>query len=75
MTEPVYIAQTFEARHQRTQEDIRLWFNEAAADASRYGGKFARFTYIEGGKGLLIEVWDKPPRTMGKPRWQLEAVG
>lgn len=67
MSEPEYIAQTFEREHTR---DPQAWFSRRMDEAREKGLRYLRFTHDNG--GLLIEVWsERWPQDQGEPRWQM----
>ena len=74
MSEPVYIAQTFEPDHMESHATRRQWLDERLAEAIKKGGKSMRATVSDDGAGLLLEVWSSvyPPNDQGAPRWNFE---
>lgn len=72
MTEPIYIAQTFEREHTITNYAIKAWFSERSKEARERGAPFGRATFSSDG-GLLFEAWTEGPDDQGAPRWSYAA--
>ncbi len=76
MTEPVYVAQTFEAEHVTNQDTMTAWFKMRIDEAAARGATWFRYSYTEKGDGLLIEAWVKQPTVEqgeGEQRWAFAA--
>jgi len=72
MSEPDYIAQTFEADHVADHGTMYDWFDRQGAEAKKIGCAFPRYTRSEDGNGLLFEAWKSRPSEQGAPRWRFE---
>lgn len=74
MTEPFYIAQTFEPEHVESVEAKRKWFRSRFEEANKQDKDFRMFwrlTFSDDGLGLLLECWSERPDDQGAPRWSL----
>lgn len=72
MSEPDYIAQTFEPEHVAERDSMYAWFDVQAAEARKIGCTFPRYSRSEDGTGVLFEAWKVRPFDQGEPRWHLE---
>tara|TARA_R110000796_G_scaffold15155_1_gene48686 strand:+ start:730 stop:957 length:228 start_codon:yes stop_codon:yes gene_type:complete len=69
MSDPIYVAQTFDPEHCDSQFSKQEWFRERAGEASEKGATFGRYSVWPDGTGLLIEGWTKRPADQGEQRW------
>lgn len=72
MTEPFFIAQTFDPYVVGDEAASRAWFDLRAKEADAEGGTFSRFTVSDAGDGLLFECWKERPVDQGEPRWKIQ---
>ena len=72
MSEPFFIAQTFEPDVVGDAEAAQAWVQLRVEEAAAEGGTFARCTFSDAGDGLLFECWEGVPADQGEPRWQLQ---
>lgn len=84
MSEPDYVAQTFEAQHTASDMTALAWWQQRADEAKAKGCTFLRLTSdffpvrTERGTveraGLLFEAWIVRPEDQGAPRWLFAAA-
>lgn len=80
-TEPIYIAQSFEAEHTASSDAAMQWWGQQLAEAREKNDAerlWPRFSWTPEGtepRGILIEVWDQKPAEEGAPRWALQLAG
>ncbi len=71
MSEPIYIAQTFEPEHVEMPLD---WWRARWREAVEEGATWPRYSWTDDEPyGLLIEAWEERPHDQGEPRWSLTA--
>lgn len=76
MTEPFYVAQTFEPDAVQSQDSRMQWWRSHAIKARATGGVWNRYSVMNdvdeaGNDGLLFECWRERPSDEGVPRWNL----
>lgn len=71
MSEPFFIAQTFEPKHVESTISRLGWWAGQEIEARSLGGTFPRYAISEDGRGLLFECWKDRPKDQGEPRWQM----
>lgn len=74
MSEPIYIAQTFEPEHMKGKAALD-WWRARGAEAIAKGATFPRYSWREDPPGLLIECWEQRPDDQGEQRWSLCSAG
>lgn len=74
ITEPVFLAQTFDADHTSTKDAVWAWLHARAREAQAKGVTFARLSWTEKCDGLLYEGWTEQPPEQGEPRWMMAAM-
>lgn len=73
MTDPIYVAQTFEAETLADPRRSSEWLRACAVDAHEKGATWARATVDDERGGLIYEAWAKRPKDQGAPRWALSS--
>lgn len=73
MSEPIYIAQTFETEHLVDPVAARAWFAARGVEAHDRGATYPRMTVNDDQTGLLFEAWTEKPKDQGDPRWAFAA--
>jgi len=75
MSDPIYIEQTANAEHLKTESAMLEWFYGATCRAKKAGGTFFRYSWDLMDDMLLIEAWTKHPITQSEPRWKFDHDG
>lgn len=69
MSDPLFIAQTFEKKNTMSEEAALLWFHVRVEQAKKIGATFFRYSWRDDDSGLLLEGWEEQPKDQGEPRW------